>query len=410
MSTAIQSDPYAPFLAEAFQEFRIWMNQNKAKSRFTEEKRTEYCHWIRNPDLKPEPGPDQQRRWNHKYEAVLHYRIHDDDGKLYRTATAKRDQGRANRRVICDSEIFDRIREVHLELGHAGVNKVASAVTDRYHGIRKKEVDWLLKRCQTCVLKRQNRSHTPLEPVVFNPPLERIHTEPIGIVSRPLERIQVEPTSVVNRPLERIQTEPISIVNRPLERVQIDLVDFRHEPDRLYWWVLYIEDHFSKFTSLYPLKSKAPRDVAGCMAQWIAEDPKHHELRALSGKPTGRCSTTCGAGKAIWKEKDWIRGGGLRLYRVSRWRLTVKAIPVCGCGSHMRFSLVGTHGGMMTRLFHAYQSTLWLRLVIYPMKSVVQMERMTKCLIKSVVQVERMTAEMGKNLSQYLVLKARRSQ
>lgn len=86
------------------------------------------------------------------------------------------------------------------------------------------EVEWLLKRCQSCLLERQNRSRAPLEPIT---------------------------------------------VDRILECVQIDLVDFRHEPDGQYKWILHIKDHFSKFTSLYPLKSKTSEEVANSIAHWI---------------------------------------------------------------------------------------------------------------------------------------------
>lgn len=62
--------------------------------------------------------------------------------------------------------------------------------------------------------------------------------------------------------------EPIDS-NYTLERVQIDLIDMRHEPDGQYKWLLHIPDHFSKFTSLYVLKSKRCVDVASNIAQWI---------------------------------------------------------------------------------------------------------------------------------------------
>ena len=60
------------------------------------------------------------------------------------------------------------------------------------------------------------------------------------------------------------------------ERVQIDFIDFRHQPDApygpagpKYHWVMHIKDHFSKFTQLYPLQSKASGEVAMRMSEWI---------------------------------------------------------------------------------------------------------------------------------------------
>ena len=86
------------------------------------------------------------------------------------------------------------------------------------------EVEWLSKHCQSCLLERQNWSRAPLEPIISD------HT---------------------------------------LQRVQIDLVDILHEPDGQYKWVLHIKDHFSKWTSLFALKSKTAAEVADALAVFI---------------------------------------------------------------------------------------------------------------------------------------------
>lgn len=61
-----------------------------------------------------------------------------------------------------------------------------------------------------------------------------------------------------------------------LERVQIDLIDKRSQPDGDYKWILHIKCHFSKYSTVYPLKSKAAAEVADRIAFWIAscEPPK----------------------------------------------------------------------------------------------------------------------------------------
>jgi hypothetical protein len=102
------------------------------------------------PNTKPEPGPTQKAQYNQKHDALTNYCV-KDDGQLYRLPTDKEKQrGKADdRRVICNTEIFDRIREVHLQLKHAGVNKVSKVIGERFYGIRKEEVEWLLKHCQT---------------------------------------------------------------------------------------------------------------------------------------------------------------------------------------------------------------------------------------------------------------------
>lgn len=171
-----------------------------------------------------------------------------------------------------------------------------------------RQVEWLLKRCQTCLLERQNRSRAPLQSIIFN---------------------------------------------RTLERVQIDLVDFRHEPDGQYKWILHVKDHFSKFTSLYALKSKTSEEVAGSIAQRIGmlghpeilqcdngrefkgvqlQLLKSFGIHVINGRPrtprtqglveraNGTMKYKIQWWKVIWKEKDWIRRSGWKLFHVSHWR------------------------------------------------------------------------------------------
>ena len=58
-----------------------------------------------------------------------------------------------------------------------------------------------------------------------------------------------------------------SIVSTSLwERIQLDLINFQHEPDEGYKWVLHIRDHFSKFSQLYALPDKSSAYVADSLA------------------------------------------------------------------------------------------------------------------------------------------------
>jgi hypothetical protein len=62
-----------------------------------------------------------------------------------------------------------------------------------------------------------------------------------------------------------------------MERVQVDMIDMRHQPDGPYNWILLVIDHFSRFTTLYPLQTKHVAEVAGALAQWLGvfETPKY---------------------------------------------------------------------------------------------------------------------------------------
>ena len=58
--------------------------------------------------------------------------------------------------------------------------------------------------------------------------------------------------------------------NYVLERIQIDLIDKRNQPDGDYKWILHIRCHFSKYSAIFPLKSKSAAEVADRIAFWIA--------------------------------------------------------------------------------------------------------------------------------------------
>lgn len=144
------------------------------------------------------------------------------DGQVFRKPDLKNDF--PARSAVCDGEIFNIIQKFHVSLEHAGYQKTYKAIKREYYGIVRNDVLWLLARCRTCLVNRPNKSRGVLEPIVSN---------------------------------------------FTLERVQIDLVDFRHEPDGQFKWLLHVRDHFSKYTSLFALKSKQCAEVATNVAHWI---------------------------------------------------------------------------------------------------------------------------------------------
>ena len=74
----------------------------------------------------------------------------------------------------------------------------------------------------------------------------------------------------LNRPAAtKAPLKPI-ISGRAWERVQVDLIDMRHKPSGQYKWILHVEDHFSKYTQLYALKSKHSEPIVEAVAQFIA--------------------------------------------------------------------------------------------------------------------------------------------
>jgi len=104
--------------------------------------------------------------------------------------------------------------------------KTFKSLYECFYGITKEQVQWLIRRCQTCLKNCPNRSCGELEPIISQ---------------------------------------------QILESIQIDLIDMRHEPDEQFKWILHFIDHFSKFSCLAGLKSKRAVEVADAIAICIGQ-------------------------------------------------------------------------------------------------------------------------------------------
>ncbi|RFU30752.1 hypothetical protein B7463_g5574, partial [Scytalidium lignicola] len=214
MATVESINPFPNDVRNAFQEYitsDTYINRDRIQPQ----------HWQRihvfvdNPTLKP----DNQTDANIKYQAIHHFEL--IDRKLYRQPDAHHPDPRY---VVPENEIFDVIATEHLKLLHAGRNKVWPVIERKYHGIKRADVEWVIKRCKNCTLNRPVTTKAPLEPIVSE---------------------------------------------RAFERVQADLIDMRHEPSSQYKWILHIKDHFGKYSQLYTLKSKESKPIAQAFAQFI---------------------------------------------------------------------------------------------------------------------------------------------
>ena len=131
------------------------------------------------------------------------------------------------RRAIDASEALDLIVQEHqTKSTHSSKNKTFAALNQRFFGIKRQEVEFLLKHCRTC-------TQTKSQPRTARAPLKPIKAHNV------------------------------------FERIQIDLIDMSTTPDGVYKWILHIVDHFSKFSSSFALKSKHAIEVAEKLALWI---------------------------------------------------------------------------------------------------------------------------------------------
>ena len=87
--------------------------------------------------------------------------------------------------MVLESEAFNTIINKHLQLLHAGRTKTWAILHQKYYGLKREEVKFILKRYKNCALNRPTITKAPL----------------VLIISR-----------------------------RAWERVQINLINMRHEP------------------------------------------------------------------------------------------------------------------------------------------------------------------------------------
>jgi hypothetical protein len=229
MATIASINPFPNDVRTAFQEY-ISSDTYNNREQLPYEKWHRMHVFLDNPALKPDDRADI----NLKHRALAEFELVYN--KLYRRPDKRHLDSRY---VVPRSEVFDIIAQEHLKLLHAGRNKVWLAVEQRYYGIKREDVEFILKRCKNCALNRPAATKAPLVPI---------------------------------------------ITERAWERVQIDLIDMRHEPSGQFKWILHIKDHFSKYTQLYPLKSKHAEPIADAFALFIAAFLPPKIMQADNGK------------------------------------------------------------------------------------------------------------------------------
>jgi hypothetical protein len=128
------------------------------------------------------------------------------------------------KKPVCVYESFyNVITEAHINVSHGGREKTSFELNSRYSFIPRFSIEIFLKQCIPCQTRKPIKQHVVSKPIIS-----------LGVMTR----------------------------------VQIDLIDIRTRPDKaspdlVYNWILNCIDHFSKFSSAFPLKNKSAAEVAG---------------------------------------------------------------------------------------------------------------------------------------------------
>jgi hypothetical protein len=125
------------------------------------------------------------------------------------------------RRLVSYEELFDLVHQTHLNTSHKGRDIMKRNLDALYLNVTRISIETYLALCSECVQKNSKFKTTPKTGVV----------------------------------VESISSERFN------QRIQIDIIDFQFMPDDGYRFILYAQDHFTKFCHLRPIKAKTVQDV-----------------------------------------------------------------------------------------------------------------------------------------------------
>ena len=154
-------------------------------------------------------------------------------------------QDKNGRTVIPKRELFKILTDAHSAIAHRGRDKTDHYVRERYAGINQEVTELFVSLCT-------------------------------------LHQSQRSVTSFMKKPV----IKPIA-ADSFLKHVEIDLTDFRNLPcscSSSHKWVLHINDHYSKYSWLIPLKSKTCEEVVQALQNVFFMFGFPHTLHSDNGK------------------------------------------------------------------------------------------------------------------------------
>ena len=218
MSALIGINAFPP---KAIESFQTYLQASTNCSIFDPARRASYRNWLSNPEApisKMLPKKERACLRSEKRRALHDFILKNN--QLYRKGS-KRDDDRV---VTMTYDAVNHITRAHDAIGYAGARKTHQRLMKEVYGISQDNIEALLPGCKICAVNHTNNTKPPLEPIV---------------------------------------------AIRVLERVQINLIDFRHQPDGRFKWIMHIKDHVSKFSALFTQTSKEASECATSLSIFI---------------------------------------------------------------------------------------------------------------------------------------------
>ena len=136
----------------------------------------------------------------------------------YKLAKQNKSEEGAFLYVVPNEQLYETINKYHIN-GHTGISKMLHYMKNKFSNVTQEVLTHFVSYCEECNRKKN----------------------------------KISKKSIVVKPIRS---------NMVKERVQADLIDMQSDPDGEYKWILNIQDHFSKFVHLRPLKCKQAEAVA----------------------------------------------------------------------------------------------------------------------------------------------------
>ncbi|TFB01830.1 hypothetical protein CCMA1212_006527 [Trichoderma ghanense] len=136
--------PYYPFsrCPRVREEFKEYLKATPNKKHISQEEKYKLVAWLADPNAKPTCQKDYSRR-NYAQKT---YRWDENRQELW--AIAKNDKGK-DRIVITEDEILQVVEKVHTT-NHGGWDATWDRVNQKYCGIVRSDIIFLVKRCGLC--------------------------------------------------------------------------------------------------------------------------------------------------------------------------------------------------------------------------------------------------------------------
>jgi hypothetical protein len=221
--------PDIAFHPDLASDFERYLKDSTNCSIFTHDQYQKFIWFLENPDRVLGGHTVQLRAKDANQRQFCLRNFELDDGCLYRKAETKYDiNGGAittpRRYVALYCNAFQFITDIHRLLQHFGIQKTYERVSERYYGITRENVAWVVNRCSICNLKAAAKNLAPVTPIV---------------------------------------------ASCCLNHVQIDLMDFSTTPDGIYNYACQLKCPFSRYTTVDPTEDKTAKSVAAIVERWI---------------------------------------------------------------------------------------------------------------------------------------------